>query len=305
MAYEQVQRFVSAKVMKKKTNTAFTLLEALIYVGLVSLILVIVFPLLTRLLIMMSVFGGRSDASQQFDTFTVFIEKEAQKSTDIALFPDSGIIIWKDGSPTIVYQGQQNEIVGNTISGYAWGHQFGGIALSGSNFGVSRFTHTPCLISTSSAVSGYQYEGYAWSPSVGWISFQYPTTSTSTIFGVCEQSDHQVRGYAWNDVVGWISLSCLDTGVCAQTPYYTSMTHNQLSGYAWNDVVGWIRFSENDSSLYLIKSNAQYEPFGNAIVSASMQPFRIGKSLRIHLQARDQSGSQFFATTTIQPWVFK
>ena len=239
---------------------------------------------------------------QQFETVSTFLEQEGKKSTDIALFPDWGIIIWKDGSPTLVRQSVQNEIVENAVSGYAWGHQFGGIALASSTFRVSRFAHTPCFISTSSAVSGYQYEGYAWSPSVGWISFRYPTTSTSTIFGVCEQSDHEVRGYAWNDVVGWISLHCLDTGVCSQTPYGVRVLNNSLSGYAWNDVVGWVQFDGNDRSLHLIKNNTLFDPLGDATVLTSLQSVRVNKAIKTFWHITDSSGVQLFVTTTLQSW---
>ncbi|MBI2013599.1 MAG: hypothetical protein HYS87_02115 [Candidatus Colwellbacteria bacterium] len=64
--------------------------------------------------------------------------------------------------------------------------------------------------------------GWAWSETVGWISFDCQT------FGDCASSDYRVlinkdtgefSGFAWSLAVGWISFNCIDIGVCGVSDY--------------------------------------------------------------------------------------
>lgn len=59
---------------------------------------------------------------------------------------------------------------------------------------------------------------------------------------------HTVRGFAWSPSVGWISFSCDDTSSCGQTNYGVDIndTTGALSGYAWSPSIGWISFNSND-----------------------------------------------------------
>lgn len=62
------------------------------------------------------------------------------------------------------------------------------------------------------------------------------------------QTGTAMTGYAWSDTIGWISFNCLNTGTCASRPYgITVATDGTLSGYAWSDNIGWI--SANTSEL--------------------------------------------------------
>ncbi len=113
----------------------------------------------------------------------------------------------------------------------------------GSNYGVSVDPATGIM------------SGYAWSPYVGWISFE---ESVGCPEGSCTPTINlatgEVSGWAlvlsatgtsgWD---GWISLSCQNHSIlpwCSSYKVsYDSATGN-LSGFAWGDeVVGWVSFS--------------------------------------------------------------
>lgn len=76
--------------------------------------------------------------------------------------------------------------------------------------------------------------GWAWSQTVGWISFACynPETGGSPPDHSCAQSNYRVvinpnsefSGWAWNDIVGWISFSCVNTGTCATSNYRVKTT---------------------------------------------------------------------------------
>src|SRR3989338_1320445 len=52
-------------------------------------------------------------------------------------------------------------------------------------------------------------------------------------------------GYAWSDTIGWVSFNCADPGTCATSNYRVDIdTNGNLSGYAWSENIGWISFSD-------------------------------------------------------------
>ncbi|QQR64608.1 hypothetical protein IPH92_03535 [Candidatus Kaiserbacteria bacterium] len=54
-----------------------------------------------------------------------------------------------------------------------------------------------------------------------------------------------LSGYAWSETMGWISFNCTDTGSCGTSPYgVTAASNGALSGYAWSEYIGWISFNE-------------------------------------------------------------
>lgn len=61
---------------------------------------------------------------------------------------------------------------------------------------------------------------------------------------------HNISGYAWSDTVGWISFNCTDENTCGSVDYGVNADEDTgvLSGYAWNDAVGWISFNTSDLS---------------------------------------------------------
>lgn len=143
------------------------------------------------------------------------------------------------------------------------------------------------------------FTGYAWSDTVGWISFN------GSGYGVTVNTDNTtLAGYAWSDNAGWISFNQADLGGCPSgtcsarivngalggwtraragvgrtdgwdgwislsgaSPSYGpalpgGQTSGLLSGYAWgSDVVGWIDFSVT-----------AFNPGGVTVVSTAPPP---------------------------------
>lgn len=66
--------------------------------------------------------------------------------------------------------------------------------------------------------------GWAYSDTIGWISFDSVTAIAATgqpssSYGVTITGDGQLHGFAWNESIGWISFNCADQGTCAAHDY--------------------------------------------------------------------------------------
>ena len=93
-------------------------------------------------------------------------------------------------------------------------------------------------------------EGYAWSDTVGWISFNCITTHSCSkgSYGVTISAAGALSGYAWSEHLGWITFEKNELGGCPITPCEASLVNSRLSGWArvlsgigneeWD---GWIR----------------------------------------------------------------
>lgn len=62
-----------------------------------------------------------------------------------------------------------------------------------------------------------------------------------------------VHGWAWSDTIGWISFNCTEGGasqndICSTSSYGVNIDPNTgiFSGYAWSDNIGWISFNQAD-----------------------------------------------------------
>ncbi len=94
-------------------------------------------------------------------------------------------------------------------------------------------------------------------------NYQMKISSTTTI----DYNEGDLYGYAWSPAIGWISFNCNQTGVggtndCATSNYKVSMATSTgyFSGFAWNDVIGWISFNCSDLNVceisdYKVKMN--------------------------------------------------
>jgi hypothetical protein len=52
-----------------------------------------------------------------------------------------------------------------------------------------------------------------------------------------------VSGYAWTDTIGWISFNCTNDSTCGASSYGVKEdASGLLTGYAWSDNIGWIKF---------------------------------------------------------------
>jgi hypothetical protein len=78
----------------------------------------------------------------------------------------------------------------------------------------------------------------------------------SVNYGLADASDN-VRGWAWSSTVGWVSFNCLDSGSCASSDYGVNidLPSMNFSGYAWSSGVGWISFQSNGAPDYSFNVN--------------------------------------------------
>lgn len=119
--------------------------------------------------------------------------------------------------------------------------------------------------------------GYAWSDTIGWLSFN------GSGYGLSVNSSGVISGYAWSDNIGWVSANSSDLSGCPSSPCTATIdsggnfegwfraieggtaqsggwdgfislsgsgygperqSGGDISGYAWgSDVVGWLNFA--------------------------------------------------------------
>ncbi|MFA5084184.1 MAG: hypothetical protein WC475_02270 [Candidatus Paceibacterota bacterium] len=131
-------------------------------------------------------------------------------------------------------------------------------------------------------VSSTKMTGYA-SSSVGFIAFDCATSPNGDVcatsdFKIVNDSAGNLSGYAWSESIGWISFYCGDLDpTCATYNYRVTIDSNgEFSGWAWNDVVGWISFNCNnsvigdtcDTSDYKVKTSWSASAATGTIVSS-------------------------------------
>jgi hypothetical protein len=146
----------------------------------------------------------------------------------------------------------------NSISGYAWSDNIGGISLGGANYGLSVASDGSGTIS-----------GYAWSDNIGWVSANEsgcpsgtctPRLQNGVLTGWLKAlAGGTVGSGGWD---GWVSLSGSGYGV--------TQSGNNFSGYAWgSDIVGWTDFSFATVQLQACYPNANPSGYNSACTSAA------------------------------------
>lgn len=79
------------------------------------------------------------------------------------------------------------------------------------------------------------------------------TTATFSVASAQETAGN-TSGWAWSSTVGWMSFNCATDAVpgsCAASNYYgvtVDTTTGELSGYAWSENIGWISFNQLETS---------------------------------------------------------
>ncbi len=156
--------------------------------------------------------------------------------------------------------------------------------------------------------------GYAWSDTIGWISFNCTNTATcgTSSYGVTVAAGGAMSGYAWSDNIGWISFNPGDvlgcpSGTCSPTMNQTTgavsgwakalsgsvvsgwdgwislsgvtVSNCAWGGYAWgSDVVGWINFGGNGGTVTGTDDGCVTPPTGSISATPSTPPALNGGS---------------------------
>lgn len=70
---------------------------------------------------------------------------------------------------------------------------------------------------------------------------------TAPLLSFAGSSDN-LSGWAWSETIGWISFNCTNSGTCGASDYGVNVSPNgDLSGFAWTETIGWISFNIGDT----------------------------------------------------------
>ena len=108
---------------------------------------------------------------------------------------------------------------------------------------IASFLFAVAIIGTgmqTAQAAEYPLTGWAWSPNVGWISFNSSNSGAGgAAYGVKVSDTGVLSGYAWAPTVGWLSFNSADTTGCGDTTLASCAP--QLT-FGTGRVAGWARF---------------------------------------------------------------
>jgi hypothetical protein len=304
--------------MNRRKQKGFTLLEMILYFGILGISLVFILPLLTKFLSYANLYQDRIKLRAEVSQLWQRLFNQSVVASEINVLPDWGVVFtFSNGGVEGMRASLANTVGTSSLSGFAWLYGAGGLSLNcadlsacaASNYAVQRLADANCLIASgASAINGYSYSGYAWSPSLGWLKFR-KTEPNEPLYGVCETSNGELRGYAWNDIVGWFSFNCADSGNCSSVNYKVSVSDKSLRGTAWNDTLGWLRFDGNTRQLYIYTGT-----YPNLIETLLSDPdivvdklrfSRNGQAVLMNVALKNFRGDVMYAaTSTISRWTY-
>lgn len=241
-----------------------TLLEVVIFLGVFSIVGLIVFPLLINTLNFYQGSVGEIDVSREARNLILTFQKESYKSKNINFITDYELLFEKyNGEKSLLFRTSPVflNFDSSTLEGLIANIRVGSISLKGENYSVIFASSSSCTISSSTSVASlYSLSGYAWSPNLGWISFRN-SPGENIIYGVCITStaEPELRGYAYSDIVGFIVFNCLDLGICSSSNFKVKLVNGKyLEGFAWNDSLGWFFFDGKNGKVYLAEFDSIY-----------------------------------------------
>ncbi len=62
-------------------------------------------------------------------------------------------------------------------------------------------------------------------------------------------SEHNIIGWAWSETIGWISFNSTSGGGVISYGVNLNPGNGKLSGHAWAENIGWISFNESDTGV--------------------------------------------------------
>ena len=120
--------------------------------------------------------------------------------------------------------------------------------------------------------------GWAWSDSIGWISFnncKNPTVTTSNCgsitYGVnYDVGTKEVSGYAWNDNIGWISFNPSDWGACPPGMSTCSSNKWQTGSNTWARAISGKSSNSGGWDGWISFNHPSYSSFGSSVGSTDV-----------------------------------
>ena len=262
--------------MKFKKAKAFTLIELLIYSG----ILVVSAGLITGIVHTISRANLRIQVEEELNNQLIRFEEIFRQKIQIA----KGINSISGSFLSLEMSDANKNPTVFTLTDNIVSIQEGSdsqLALNNSDkVKITSLTFTPTGPEAANISSSYHY---AWSENIGWIDFAYPggnvqvprgagdlkglayvlsddswislncvsTDSCSTVnYKVSSDSDGNLSLWGWSENYGWISFSCATGGsdggnICSTSDYGVTVATStgEFDGYAWAETVGWISFN--------------------------------------------------------------
>ncbi len=219
--------------MKFKKAKAFTLMELLIYSG----ILVVSAGLIGGIVYTVSKANLRTQVNEELNNQLTRFEEVFRQKIQIAkgINSISGSLL-----NLKIADGDKNPTEFTLSDNVAYIQEGSGsqVALNDSDkVKVTSLTFSPTGPEGASISSTYHY---AWNDQVGWIDFAYSGGNVQVPIG---EGNLKGLAYVLSDS-HWISLNCISTDSCATVDYKVSSdADGNLSEWAWSENYGWISFS--------------------------------------------------------------
>jgi len=257
--------------MKFKKIKAFTLLELLIYSG----ILVVSAGLVSGIVYTISRANIKTQVndalSNQLTRFEEIFRQKIQIAKSINSISGSLLSLeMSDANKNPTIFTLSNNVV------YIQEGSGGQVALNDSNKVKVTSLEFASTGPESTSISNTYH--YAWNDQVGWIDFAYPggnvqiptgegdlsglayvlsdshwislnclsTESCATVdYKVSSDADGNLTGWAWSEYYGWISFNCLTDNTCSFSDYKVTIDqeNGEFDGYAYSENIGWISFN--------------------------------------------------------------
>ena len=219
--------------MKFKKIKAFTLIELLIYSG----ILVVSVGLIGSIVYTISKANLKTQVNEELNNQLTLFEEVFRQKIQIAKGINSisgSLLDLEMADPN------KNPTVFTLTNNVAYIQEGSGsqVALNDSNrVKVKSLKFTP---TGPTSVSIVPTDNCAWNDMVGWIDFVYPGGNVYIARG---EGDLWGLAYVLSDN-HWISLNCISTDSCSSVEYKVSSdASGNLSGWAWSENFGWICFN--------------------------------------------------------------
>jgi len=213
----------------KRKSGAFTLMELLIYSG----ILVISAGIISGIFYTVSKSSlktqAENDINNQMTQLEEIFRQKIESAQSIQTLSGSLLILNMPNNSTSSFS-----LINNTLYLDEGG---GHLALNDSN----KIKVTSLLFSPVAGLSGVSIGNhYAWSENIGWLDFAYPGGNVSVPRGA---GDLNGAAYQLNNG-SWLILNCAYANCCATSNFKVSSDDNGvLSGWAWSEYFGWLSFS--------------------------------------------------------------
>ena len=266
-----IDLFTKLKIKNLRFKKGFTLLELLIYSGILAvsagLMTSVVYTvtkanlrtqveeeLNSQLMLLEEVFRQKIEIGKGINTITgslLNLEMTDVSKNPIEFTLTNDIAYIQEGSGDKIALNDSSKVKITSLSfantgpievfitpgyNYAWNGQFGWVdfAYPGGNIYVPR--------------GAGDFTGFLYVPNdEHWISLNcISTNSCGTVdYKVSSNADGDLSGWAWDENFGWISFNCVTDNTCSFSDYKVTIDQDtgEFDGYAYSENVGWTSFN--------------------------------------------------------------